>query len=183
LKYLFLLLIFISTIYTGSSLTAQNKGFEVIQKDKHFLIVGNDESRIYRYTVYDSSGKVVESGEVGRMAPDITYISSNIIEIRFHGGTYADLCRYYNITTNIISTDAFWNPFLIVGEKIVHYDGKNLIVQNIFDKNVFFKEFPIDMIPTGPPEYIKFIDNGQKLKMKYMRESDNKFETRIFDLS
>ena len=157
------------------------KEFETIQKDKHFKVIGNNESRIYEYTIYDSKGNAVDHGDVKNRPPTITYISGNIIEIRFNNSIYADTCKYYNIKANTFS-NFFLTPFLVTDKKIVYYDGKNLIVQDIFDKKVFYKEFPIDMIPTGPPEYIKFIDNGQKLKMKYMRESDNQYETQTFDL-
>jgi len=156
---------------------------EVIQQDTHFKITGNDVTREYEYFISNSRGDVVESGTVSGRLPYINYISSEIIEIRFHGGTYADLCRYYNITSDMISAD-FWNPFLLTDGMIVYHDveSKILVVQDVFNKDVFYKTFPIDMIFTGHPESVDIMDNGQKLKMKYMKQSDYEYETQIFDL-
>ena len=158
--------------------------FGIIKSDKHFFIVGDDESRIYEYTIFDAKGKIVEKSRVERVLPTILYISDNIIAICFHGGTYANLCKYYNIDRNIFS-DEFWNPFLVADGQIVYLDGiaQQLIVQDIFDTGVFYKEFPIDMIFTGPPESIELIDNGRRLMMTYMRLSDYEDETAVFDLT
>ena len=170
--------------YAGAKLINADKDYDTIPQTEYFKIIGDDETREYEYYIYDSKGNIVENESVKGLSPGIKYISGDVIEIRFHGGPFADLCRYYNVQSDKMSAD-FWNPFLIADKNIIYYDGesKKLIVQNIFDKSIFFREFAIDMILTGGPESIEFIDNGQKLKITYMRDSDYEYETQILDLN
>lgn len=137
----------------------------------HFTINGDDEERIYEYTIYNKDGRIVDAGSVERFAPTIGYISDDIIEIRFHAGTYANLCKYYSISQDIFSEE-YWNPYLVDNGRIVHYDAGQLIIQDLFDPEVYYKVFERDIIITGPPLEIRFIDEGRALFIIYQRQCD-----------
>lgn len=160
-----------------------NSSYPIIQSDTYFEVRGDEVNRIYEYSIKDKMGKVVDSGEIKRMAPSISYISEDMLEIRFHGGTYADLCKYYSIENNLFSQE-YWNPYQIQNSWIVYYDATNkeLIVQDIFSKDTFYKSYVRDIILTGPPNSISFIDDGKKLCISYLRQTDNEEVTEIIDL-
>ena len=161
----------------------KKSSYPLIAKDLYYEIRGDDERNYYEYTIKDKKGNTVEHNCVERMPPTISYISSNIIELRLHGGTYADLCRYYDIDNDILS-ESFWNPILTENGKIVYYtEDKLLVVQNIFSKDIFYKAYSFDMFLTGPPEDIRFLNNGDKLYIRYITPDSYIEKVEIVDLT
>lgn len=163
-----------------------DKYYEVLQQDRFFKVLGNHSVRKYPYFIYNSKGDVIESGEVdgiGGVSPEITYVTEDILEVKFHVGTGTYFCKYYHTSLDKLSAN-FENPFLLEDERIVYYDGEShkLIVQNVFDRSIFLWEYPIDISVTMWVDYTEFMENGTKLKIIYHRPSDNEIETRIFDI-
>ncbi len=158
------------------------KYYKVLQEDKYFKVLGNDDDYRFPYFIYNAEGFVVDSGEVYH-PPVIMYISSDIIEIRFiGGGTNVNIRKYYHTSLEKVS-EYFESPFLVEDERIVYYDGKNLIVQNIFDPNIFFWEHPMEMyLTTGGDIPAEFLDKGKKIKITHSRPSDDVEETIVFNL-
>ena len=149
---------------------------------KQFKVEGSYTSRTYHYYIYDSIGAIVEEGQVERMPPTITNISEDVLKICFHGGTYADLCKYYDIKHNIFSQE-FWNPFIEHNGLIVYYDKNKLVIQDIFDKCKFYQEYVRDMSVTAPPDSIEFFDNDQKLRIVYTTRDHMEIISEVFDLN
>ena len=146
----------------------------LLVSDKHFRIFGNADTGNYYYEIINSNGELVYSNTYfGAITPEIQYISDNIIEICLYGGNYAESCKFYSIAQDKFS-DNFINPYLVENGKIVYYDGNThqLIVQDIFSKNKFYKVFSRDIAVTAAPLEIKFIDDDTKLFITYYRESD-----------
>ena len=168
LTYLLICFVFLSCL---SSCTP-NFDVSVLQEDRHFKITGNDSERYYDYYIYDNLGKIVASDHVERMPPNIQYVSSDILEIRISGGTYANLCTYCNTLTNEFSKE-YWNPFLIKDGLIVYYDEQKLIVSDIFHKKIFYKEFLREISTAVAPEFIELKDNNSKLEIQYFENSDD----------
>jgi len=160
--------------------TAPEKAY--LLQGKQFKVEGSDSERSYRYSIYDAKGRVVDEGQVERMAPEISYISENVMKICFHGGTYADLCKYYDTKNNVFSQD-YWNPFLEQAGLIVYYDADDggLVVRDIFDKSKFYRTYSRDMSLTSPPEAIAFFDNGRKLRVSYVTKEQEPV-SEVFDL-
>lgn len=182
-----ILLLLFAILFLWENAHLQNREIEtdyeiLIEEDTYYKILGNSDNNSFIYFVFDSNGKTVENGEVKARVPSISYVSDDIIEIRFHGGTFAELCKYYDINNDEMSEN-FWNPFLIEDGKIVYQSDEKLVVQDIFDENVFYKEFVVDMILTGAPESIEFIDGGKKLEIQYMKQSNYEEVTEVFDLT
>ena len=100
--FLLFVLAFCFCINVSSSSNKQS----ILVRDTHFQITGDEDARTYYYKVINNNGETVDSGHVERLAPTIRYLSDDIIEICFHGGTYADLCKYYSISQDRFS-DSF----------------------------------------------------------------------------
>jgi len=162
-----------------------NAGRPVISQGKQFKITGDFEHG-WHYLIYDKEGNVVDSGSGYRIPPDIKYTSVNIIELRFHGGTYADSCRYYNVDTARFS-DYYGNPFLVRDNIIVYFDAKigMLIARDIFDKSVFYKEIKLksSICLTVPPVSIRLIDNDKRLILTYLDEFGTRSITETLELN
>lgn len=163
-----------SSINTSSiNVSSLDELSSLISEGKQYKIVGDDEKRKYHYFIYDVNGKIVDQGDVERIAPTIHYITDNLLEIRFHGGTYAELCKYYDVNNNKFSKE-FWNPFLIKNNKIVYFDGesKKLIIKDIFDERTYYKEFSRDLSLNTPPDTIELINEDKQLKITYRTQKD-----------
>ncbi|MCL2654624.1 MAG: hypothetical protein FWD65_02870 [Coriobacteriia bacterium] len=155
----------------------------VISEGEQYKVVGDLENG-WHYYIYDRKGDVVDSSSGDRVPPDINYVSSDIIEIRSHGGTYADVCKYYDVTSNQFSED-YDNPFLVQGGKIVYYDAQTrmLTIRDIFDKSVFYKEYKRNMSWDRPPLSIKLDYNDRQLTITYYDESDVHIKTETLKLN
>jgi len=145
-----------------------------IQQDRHFKITGNDIKGFYDYYIFDNFGNVVYTGHTEGKEPDISYTSREILEIRLHGGTYADICKYYNTLTNKFSEE-YENPFLVEDGLIVYYnaDSKKLIARDLFDEKVFYKDFSREISIVLAPEYVEFKDNNSRLEIRYFKNADD----------
>lgn len=152
-------------VSNNNSTTQSQQPF--IEEGKQFKII-NDINNGWDLFVYDKNGNVVDSGHGGMVTPSIKYVTDNILEERFHGGTYADSCRYYDIDANTFS-GYYSNPFLVKDRKIVDYDAssKILIVRDIFSESIYYKEFSRDIYTFGPPIAIEFINNDTQLSITY----------------
>jgi len=144
----------------------------IVAEGNQYKVIGDLENG-WHYYVYDKKGNVVVTGSEYRVPPDISYVDKNTIEICIHGGTYADLCRYYNVETNQLSAD-FQNPFLTTNNLIVYYDGDSgeLIIRNIYNRNVFYKQYKRDISLSVPPIDISFLNDYKELSIKYYTKED-----------
>lgn len=160
---------------------------KVISAGKNFKVIniGKGEERKFRFFIYDSNKKIVKQGEVERMEPLISYIDAATLEIRFNGGTSAILCQYYDIPNNLFSQQ-FWNPEVVQNRLVVYTDGKDksikLIVQNIFDTKLFYREYLRDFSQvTTPIKSAKFIDK-EHLEITYFKGKNLVGQNEVIDL-
>ena len=193
-RFLYLLLIFVvATLgacnYSEADLKKEN---EPSEKTYYEIIDKTDEGGEYGYEffIYDGKGNIVLHNET-RVEPRIEYTESGLLEIMVSVGSSAQLFRYYDIEKNILSEESFWNPAAVKGDMIAYMtlDDENnilLAVQNIFDRNVFYKEFEFDFSPTAVPsnvlEKAEFIDDNT-LSITYMKGEDYLSENAIIQLN
>jgi len=163
---------------------------KVISEGKNFevLDISKGTERKYRFCIYDSNSKIVDQDEVERMEPLISYVDGTTLEIRFNGGTNATCCQYYDTSNNTFSQQ-FWNPALTQNRLIVYMNGSDkdikLVVQNIFDSNLFYREYVRDFTPVSMPETdlenVKFIDKDH-IEITYLEGVSSVKQTEIIDL-
>lgn len=188
-----ILILFLQTGCTGqavkqaiSNQTAAVNGANQVQpilsEGKQFKVIGSFAGG-WHYILYDKKGNVIESRRGNRVPPDIKYVSDNVIEERFHGGTYADNCRYYDVDSGKFS-DYYENPFLVQDGKIVYFNEqiKKLIIRNIFDESIYYRDFEIDISCTQPPISTQLIDSDTHLVMAYYNGANTRIITETFNL-
>lgn len=132
-----------------------------VTEECHFSIVKKPIGNTVNYTiyVYNEEGSVVFQEEVER-EPHINLIEGNILEITTSHGTSAELYRYYDISRDVFSEDAFWNRAITIDRKIVYMDidekngGNVLVIRDIFDDRIYHKEIKRDFSALAVPSLI-----------------------------
>lgn len=160
--------------------------YKLIEENQNYKIYTDKSGLNYFYNVYDNSGECIDRGfHIREIRFEIT---DEILSVRMGFGTYSFKCRYYNSNTSQISR-FYDNPLEISGNYITYFKSKNdedivLIVQDIFDKTVYYKEFERNFSPVVLNVYseTEFINNNKQLKISYPINQSNEIITEIIDL-
>lgn len=121
---------------------------EIIEEGKNYKITYNGNFT-YSYEIRDNSGTVILSDDNAKKTPHITMIDENTAKLTIQKGTgiTTAFTTYCNITNGSIS-ESFNAVFDECNGKTVYYEYREskyyIIVRDIFDKDVFYKEFEID---------------------------------------
>ena len=158
--YIFLIIL----LFTSCS----SKDHNILIDNKNYIIeqVGSENNPQYSYFIFNNNKKIVENGTVSHKPPDIKLVGKTTLELRFHSGTDADLCRYFDVATGKKSQD-FWNVRAIKNNLAIYAVLKNdkfkLVICNVFDKTEYYKTFDRDFSPiaTSPIKTAKFISDNQ----------------------
>ena len=148
---------------------------EIIEEGNNYRILENSQSE-YFCEVIDNSGKIFAKEKVSSL-PKFKKMNDNILEMNFGSGN-AVYCQYFDVENKLIS-EVFGASSAVGYGKIAYMDFLNnqlvLIVQNIFDKNVFYKEFHFDFPPIAVPANAvlnaKFL-NENTLQITYLKGDD-----------
>ena len=162
----------------------ENKYFEVLDKS-------TEDTQLYEYVIYNKYGKVARKEEAGR-EPHIVLLQNGLLEIMISCGSPAQLYRYYDINNDVFSNESFWNRALVLEDgKIVYMsidEGSKqsmLVIQDIFDKNKYYKEVHRDFSPFAVPSMLlketRVLENGN-LEITYFKGEEQSLETEIIDL-
>ena len=136
-----------------------------------------------KYYIYDIHGNLVLSEETSKPI-NISMISEYTVEIRIGMGTGTSVTKYYNAKTNRFSRE-FEQVVAASGELVAYLCpvtpennsadivasavDQSLVVQNIFDKNVFYKVYNLDFYPTVMPvESASFTEDNTHLEISYI---------------
>ena len=157
---------------------------------KNYEIYTNDAdiANVYHYYVKDNSGNVIDEGYHHWRGSFKFSFKNNLLMLNYgFGGNYSWQERYYDVEDGRISR--FYQTPLKTSDELIAYfiteDGKPvLVVQNIFDKNIYYKEIKrnfsmLVMHDTSPTE---FLSKNKQLKISYRSEPDDKVVTEIIDL-
>lgn len=120
--------------------------------DERRLIDSGDYFKLYddtlseTYEIYNSQGELVRT-ETTDDPISITMLNETILDISIGKGTGITQHTYYNAEQNVFS-DEFSYVICADGELVAYIgvsedrvDNKTLIVQNIFNKKIYYKEF------------------------------------------
>ncbi len=164
----------------------------LIEETKYFEITDKSTAgaQLYEYVIYTKDGRVACKEEVGRQ-PCIELLPGGLLEIQTSHGSNAQLYRYYDINKDLFSGESFWNRSLVCEDGKVIYmslDEKNktvLIIQDIFDKEKYYREVHRDFAPFAVPsmalEAVKILENGD-LEIMYCSTNAQKLEKEIIPL-
>lgn len=175
----FILLIVFCYLISGCSKHNISVKNEMDNKEtRHFSISYNSdyENPNYQLIIYNKNGNVVLREDWER-EPRINEMGKMLEIITSHGSSAAKY-RYYDIENEMFSEDDFWNRAIVTEDKKIVYmdvDEKNggslLIIQDIFDKEIYYKEIKRDFSPFAVPSMIieNVYINKNKLYIEYFQ--------------
>ena len=128
-----------------------------------------------RYSIYDSNGTVVLCEETDRPL-EISMLGEDIVDICIGMGTGINVHKYYDVQNNRFSEEYSYVA-ASSGNLVAYIEGnslsdRELVVRDIFDKNVFYKSFGLDFSPTvhDPIEAAIFTNGEAELNLVYLSE-------------
>ena len=192
-KYLYLLvcilLCFISACSPyKSTLNNEPEQIEIIDSGAYYRIYKGNINRVC-YNIYNSEGEIVLSEKTDRPL-EINMINDDIIDIESGMGTGITIHKYYGVGENIFSQEF---PYVLSNlDKLIAYidvpkenpfENRKIIVQNIFDKNLFYKKYQLDFSNVDTPVIeAKFSKDGASLQLTYLSGEDQTQITTMLDL-
>lgn len=147
---------------------------KVMEEDEYYKIADRGNFTYY-CAIYNSQGEIVDEREATHQ-PIIEYIDDTVLRLQISMGTNALWTLYYDTLNDRFSKECF-NPLTEGYGKMVVPDYKDgqtfLVVQDIFDKESFYKEIPVDCSPLVTEGYAEFMDES-RLYVSYRSESGEK---------
>lgn len=187
-KYLYILLPVLFCFLTACSPYSNFKQTQIIDSGKYYRIYKENDNQV-RYEIYNPEGKIALSKKTDRPI-EINMIGDDIIDIGIGMGTGITIHKYYNVNENIFSQD--FTNVLSVSDKLIAYidvskenslKNRKVIVQNIFDKSLFYKEFQLDFSNVDTPVIeAKFSKDGTSLQLTYLSGEDQTQISETLDL-
>lgn len=143
--------------------------------EKTYYKIEKIELTTVRYTIYDSKGNVALTEQTDRPL-EISMIGEHIIDICIGMGTGLSVHKYYDIEENCFSQE--YTYVAAATENLVAYiDGssltdRKLVVRNIFDAELFCREFALDFSETmtNPLIEARFTSDAIGLDLAYYTE-------------
>jgi len=159
---------------------------EKIEDAKYYMLLQGD-NRYYYYLIYDENRNIVDEGGSYWRSPEISMINDSIVRIRTQAGTGVSTSStfYYNAKKDVISR-RFNSVYDQTDELIVFSHYRKLIVRDIFDKTVYYKEFSIfnaELADSVDPFIdAEFINSGKQIKVTYLSGATYAEGTEIINL-
>ena len=109
-------------------------------------------------------------------------VNDDIVDIEIVMGTGITIHKYYGVEENVFSREFLY--VLTNSDKLVAYidvskekpfENRKIIVQDIFDKNSFCKEFQLDFSDVDTPVMeAMFSKDGTSLQLTYLSGEEQK---------
>lgn len=165
-----------------SPIIAETKKLSVPTEELYSIIKNEDGT--YTVKLFDKNKEVIDENTVPK-EPHVNKLENDLIQVIISYGSPFYTTYFYDTKDNLIS-QAFDTPVLIDKGKIVLVQNKKLIVSDIFDKALYFKEVERNFSETVPPSSAiisaKFI-NSNELQIDYYEGSDFTEKSEVIDLS
>lgn len=188
-KYLYILLPVLFCFLTACSPYSNLKQTQIIDSGKYYRIYKENDNQV-RYEIYNPEGKIALSEKTDRPI-EINMISDDTIDIGIDMGTGITIHKYYNANENIFSGE--FTNVLTNSDKLIAYidvskenplENRKIVVQNIFDKNMFYKEFKLNFSNVDTPVIeAKFSKDGASLLLTYLSGEEQTQTSEILDLT
>lgn len=157
------------------------------QAEKNYEIKEISENNVikYEYIIYGNDSNEMDKGIAFRISPNITKINETL-QLCISEGTGLRNCKYYDVKANKKS-EWFESPLLSNGTLVISFDTltkpTGIVVQDIFNKNKFYKWYEINFSDeeVWPLIDIKFVNNNE-IEITYVSDNNNKVETKIVKL-
>ncbi len=146
---------------SSMSSVSDNNDMELVESHQFYQIYKNEFE--FKYTVFDSQGEIALTDTTDRPL-SISMLNDKTVDISISMGTGLIVHKYYDISQNVFSED--FSYVIASKDNLVAYiyvpeqggfENRKLIVQNIFDKSVFLKDFVLDFsnidIPVNEADF------------------------------
>ena len=149
--------------------------------EKLYYKIEKIELTTVRYTIYDTKGNVVLTEQTDRPL-EISMIGEHIVDICIGMGTGLSVHKYYDAEENCFSQEYTYVATATYVESIkealvAYIDGtsladRKLVVCDIFDAELFYREFPLDFSETmtNPVIDAQFASDATGLHIAYYTE-------------
>lgn len=168
--------------------------FDVLYEEAdNYKIYATEDETAFKYYVYSNDGSWLDEGCGGCCGAEGVIDFTK--EDKYLVLEYASMLnivsyKYYDLDRNLVSP-YFSSPCKISVDLIAHFtykngDGPFLIVQDIFEPSLYYKEFEWDY-----PSYLfrdpssvtfEFLNNNTELQITYLNENTNEYDTVVIDL-
>lgn len=188
-KYLYISLSVLFCFLTACSPYSNLKRTQIIDSGKYYRIYKENDNQV-RYEIYNPEGKIALSEKTDRPI-EINMISDDTIDIGIGMGTGITIHKYYNANENAFSEE--FTNVLTNSDKLIAYidvsketpfENRKVVVQNIFDKNMFYKEFKLNFSNVDTPVIeAEFSKDGASLLLTYLSGEKQTQTSEILDLT
>ena len=188
-KYLYISLSVLFCFLTACSPYSNLKQTQIIDSGKYYRIYKENDNQV-RYEIYNPEGKIALSKKTDRPI-EINMISDDTIDIGIGMGTGITIHKYYNANENTFSEE--FTNVLTNSDKLIAYidvskenplENRKVVVQNIFDKSLFYEEFKLDFSNVDTPVIeAKFSKDGACLLLTYLSGEKQTQTSEILDLT
>lgn len=157
-----------------NALNNESEQTEIIDFGTYYCIYKGNINQVC-YDIYNLEGEIVLSEKTDRPL-EINMINDDIIDIKIGMGTGIAIHKYYSVGENIFSQEF---PYVLSNlDKLIAYidvskdkpfENRKIIVQDIFNKSLFYKEFQLDFSNVDTPVIeAQFSKDGTFLKLTYL---------------
>lgn len=178
-KIICLLLCVAFVLISGCSQTQEPNESEtvtakIVDSGKYYSVY-NGELTTVCYNIYNKKGETVLSEETSRPLK-INMINDSIVDIGISMGTGITVHKYYDANQDLFSQEYTYVvanrneliAYIAIPEKNP-MENRKIVVQNVFDKNLFCKEFPMDFSKVDTPVVkAEFSEDGKSLQITYL---------------
>lgn len=152
----------------------QSENKAVIDSGKYYRIYKTNITEV-NYDIYNSKGEVILSQTTDRPL-EIDMINDEIIDISIGMGTGLVIHKYYSVKQELFSEE-FSYVVANLNDLVAYigfsqeggFENRRVIVQNIFDKNLFFEEYQLNFSNVDIPVIqATFSEDGSALQLIYL---------------
>lgn len=145
--------------------------------------------KTYSYEITDYTGRILEFKDNLTREPKRQYVSTDVIGIAMQAGTglSTNYVKYYDLENRVIS-ETFYYVLNAKDDYVVYADYTGdahvLIVQDIFDKEQYYKEYKLENVSPVAADFsinCEFDDNGNAI-VTYLTGEDYKETELIISL-
>lgn len=167
-----------SEVSSLSSEVTDLDSFEVIRQEEYYQVLRND-AMDQAYRVFDQDGNVVLEESVTFHPLTVEMTEEDVVGVYVGCGTGCSRHQYYSLTRNCLSQpfydevcfDREMIAYLTLQDREADHPSVVLVVQNAFDPEQYYGEFPLEidssLIPNAPVREAKFSADQSQLSFVY----------------
>lgn len=140
-----------------------------------------NEEVLYKYTLLNSEGKNVYEETGLYREPNVEQLDNEVVRVGVSAGSSVYQVRYFGTINSKIS-EIYYTPWDEYNNKLIRFENKKMIIQDMFDKSNYYKEVKLDMRDTADPnsaiKSAEFLDDNT-VKVTYFSEDDEEITKKI----